>query len=105
MKEIESFLQFEVYNVDEFRFYANEISFGYNGKCRFEYWRRFFLVLDLICIRLIRFNPEYFWYQSERALFRRVGRRLSREPKIRRAAWRFVRMPLSKDPDRRNCVV
>ena len=98
IKEIESFMRLGALDVSEFRFEANEISILRSQKSQLEHWRRFFLLLDLLCLRFVRYDADYFWYRSESTLLRRIGRRLSSEKsqKIRSAAWRYVAIPLSK---------
>jgi hypothetical protein len=98
MREIESFMRLGTLDVNEFRFEANEISFSRSRKSQLEHWRRFFLVLDLLCLRFVRYDPDYFWYRSEKTLLRRIGRLVKNEPnqKIRSAAWKYIAIPLNK---------
>lgn len=82
-------------DVRHFCFEANEISTFRSRNAQSEHWHRFYLILDLVCLRLVRYDPDTFWFRTESALLRRIGRRIQKieNASIRSAAWKYSKIP------------
>jgi len=95
MVELGTLNESDSVDVRHFCFEANEISTFRSRDAQSEHWRRFYLILDLVCLRLVRYNPDTFWFRSESSLLRRIGRQIKRidDPIIRSAAWEYSKIP------------
>ena len=95
MVELDSLNASDSMDVRHFCFEANEACSRRSHHARKEHWRRFYLILDLVCLRLVRYDPDTFWFRSECSLLRRIGRRIQKidDPIIRSAAWEYSKIP------------